>query len=100
MNGRHPFNELTKDFTPERRQRIEAMKNKLLAEIPLHRVAPDAATDPPETGEETEIKPDSPYPTRHPSESRNPEIPSTQQRPQSQRVLDTGPRRYDGMGWE
>ena len=36
MSGRHPFNELTKDFTPERRQRIEAMKIELLAEMPLH----------------------------------------------------------------
>ena len=36
MSGRHPFSELTKDFTPERRQRIEAMKSELLAEMPLH----------------------------------------------------------------
>ena len=36
MSGGHPFNELTKDFTPERRQRIEAMKRELLAEMPLH----------------------------------------------------------------
>ena len=36
MSGRHPYSELTKDFTPERRQRIEAMKNELLAEMPLH----------------------------------------------------------------
>ena len=36
MSGRHPFNELTRDFTPERRQRIETMKGKLLAEMPLH----------------------------------------------------------------
>ena len=36
MSGRHPFNELTRDFTPERRQRIDEMKNDLLAEMPLH----------------------------------------------------------------
>ena len=36
MSGRHPFNELTRDFTPERRQRIAEMKNDLLAEMPLH----------------------------------------------------------------
>lgn len=30
MSGRHPFTELTKDFTPERRQRIDRMKNDLL----------------------------------------------------------------------
>ena len=36
MSGRHPFSELTKDFTPERRQRIEALKGERLAEMPLH----------------------------------------------------------------
>ena len=36
MSGRHPFNELTRDFTPERRQRIEDIKRELLAEMPLH----------------------------------------------------------------
>ena len=36
MSGRHPFRGLTKDFAPERRGRIEAMKQELLAEMPLH----------------------------------------------------------------
>ena len=36
MSGRHPFSELTKDFTSERRQRIEALKGEMLAEMPLH----------------------------------------------------------------
>ena len=36
MSGRRPFSELTKDFTPERRRRIETMKSELLAEMPLH----------------------------------------------------------------
>ena len=36
MSGRHSFSELTKEFTPERRQRIETMKGELLAEMPLH----------------------------------------------------------------
>ncbi len=36
MSGRHPFSELTRDFTPERRRRIEEMKGELLAEMPLH----------------------------------------------------------------
>jgi transcriptional regulator with XRE-family HTH domain len=36
MSGRHPFGELTKDFTPERRKRIEAMEAELLADMPLH----------------------------------------------------------------
>ena len=36
MSGRHPFSELTKEFTPERRRCIDEMKRKLLAEMPLH----------------------------------------------------------------
>ena len=36
MSGRHPFSELTRDFTPERRQRVTEMKRELLAEMPLH----------------------------------------------------------------
>ena len=36
MSGRHPFNELTRDFTPERRRRIDVIKSELLAEMPLH----------------------------------------------------------------
>ena len=36
MSGRHPFSELTKDFTRECRQRVDAMKSELLAEMPLH----------------------------------------------------------------
>ncbi len=36
MSGRQPFSGLTKDFTPERQQRIEALKNGLLVEMPLH----------------------------------------------------------------
>ena len=36
MSGHHPFSELTNDFTPERRRRIQAMKDKLLADMPLH----------------------------------------------------------------
>ena len=36
MSGRHPFNELTKEFSPERRRRIDEMKKELLEEMPLH----------------------------------------------------------------
>ena len=36
MSGRHPFSKLTENFTPERRQGIDAMKRELLAEMPLH----------------------------------------------------------------
>ena len=40
MSGRHPFQELSRDFTVERRQRIDAIKRELLAEMPLHELAP------------------------------------------------------------
>ena len=36
MSGRHPFSELTKDFTPERRRRVDVIKRELLAEMLLH----------------------------------------------------------------
>ena len=36
MSGRHPFSELTKGFSLERRRRIDNMKKELLAEMPLH----------------------------------------------------------------
>ena len=36
MSGHRPFEDLTKDFTRDRRQRIEAIKGELLAEMPLH----------------------------------------------------------------
>ena len=36
MSGRHSFRKLTEGFGPERRQRIEAIKEELLAEMPLH----------------------------------------------------------------
>ncbi len=36
MSGRHSFGQLTKDFTPERRRRIDGMKSELMAEMPLH----------------------------------------------------------------
>ena len=36
MSGRHPFSKLTKEFSPERRRRIDETKKELLAEMPLH----------------------------------------------------------------
>ena len=36
MSGRHPFQELTMDFAPDRRRHINAIKRELLAEMPLH----------------------------------------------------------------
>ena len=40
MSGRHPFSKLIKDFTPEERRQIEAMKAELRADI-LLRLAED-----------------------------------------------------------
>lgn len=34
MSERRPFSELTKDFAPERRRRIDDMKRALIAEFP------------------------------------------------------------------
>ena len=34
MSERHPFHELSSEFTAERRQRINAIKRELLAEMP------------------------------------------------------------------
>ena len=36
MSGRHSFRELTKEFSPERRRRIDEIKTELLGEMPLH----------------------------------------------------------------
>ena len=36
MAGHKPWKELTKEFSPERRRRIDEMTNKLIAEMPLH----------------------------------------------------------------
>ena len=36
MSGHRPFSDLTKDFTPERRRRVDELKQELLAEMPLY----------------------------------------------------------------
>ncbi len=36
MSGRHAFGRLTKDFSPERRARVDARKAELRAAMPLH----------------------------------------------------------------
>ena len=36
MSGHQSFSELTKDFSPERKRRVEAIKSELLAEMALH----------------------------------------------------------------
>ena len=39
MSGRHPFSELTKDFSVERRRRVDGGKLKIIAEFPYGEVA-------------------------------------------------------------
>ena len=36
MSGRCQFKELTKNFSPERRRRVDEIKRALIAEMPLH----------------------------------------------------------------
>lgn len=36
MAGHKPWSELTKNFSPERRRRIDEMTNQMIAEMPLH----------------------------------------------------------------
>lgn len=36
MSGRHPWSEIAKKFSPEQRREIDAIKNELTAELPLH----------------------------------------------------------------
>ena len=36
MTGRNAFHDLTKDFTPERRARVDTRKQELRAAMPLH----------------------------------------------------------------
>ena len=57
MSGRHPFSELTSDFTPERRRRIDEMKRELLAEMPLHELRSGPGADPAGHGEDAEGEP-------------------------------------------
>ena len=36
MSGRHPFSDLTNDFSPARRRRVDSRKAELRAAMPLH----------------------------------------------------------------
>ena len=47
MSGHHPFTQLTKGFSPERRERIDAMKAALLAEMRREPSRPDAGAEGP-----------------------------------------------------
>ena len=51
MSGHHPFSDLTKDFSSERRRRIDGMKLELLYEVQR---GGDADTHFPRVGEDGE----------------------------------------------
>ncbi|MDE0149938.1 MAG: hypothetical protein OXM58_16355 [Rhodospirillaceae bacterium] len=44
MSGRHNFSDLTKEFAPERRERIEARVAELRANIALHKIPEGSET--------------------------------------------------------
>ena len=56
MSGHHPFSELTKDFTPERRRRIESMKAELLADRPVNKLGQAQAPSQQELAEMVKAK--------------------------------------------
>ena len=55
MSGRHLFDELTKDFTPDRRARVEARKAELRAAMPLHELRQARAMTQKAVGEVLEV---------------------------------------------
>ncbi len=56
MSGRHTFNDLTKDFMPERRARVEAKKAALRAAMPLHELRQARALTQQALGEALHVK--------------------------------------------
>lgn len=50
MSGHRPFSELTRNFAPKRRRRIDDMKAELLAEMPLHELRRARAGNAPLSG--------------------------------------------------
>ena len=57
MSGRNAFHDLTKDFTPERRARVDARKAELRAAMPLHELRQARAMTQKAIGEAVERKP-------------------------------------------
>lgn len=55
MSGRHPFQELTNDFAPDRRRRIDAIKRDILAQMPLHELRRARALTQQELAERLEV---------------------------------------------
>ena len=56
MTGRHPFDKLTRDFTPERRERVDARKSVLRAAMPLHELREARAMTQKALGEVLQVK--------------------------------------------
>ena len=56
MSGRQAFDELTKDFTPERRARVDARKAELRAAMPLHELRQARAMTQKAVGDALQVK--------------------------------------------
>ena len=56
MTGRNRFHDLTRDFTPERRQRVEANKAELRAAMPLHELRRARAMTQEAVGQALQVK--------------------------------------------
>ena len=56
MSGRNAFHDLTRDFTPERRARVDARKAELRAAMPLHELRQARAMTQKAIGEALNVK--------------------------------------------
>ena len=56
MSGRQAFDKLTKDFTPERRARVDARKAELRAAMPLHELRQARAMTQKAVGDALKVK--------------------------------------------
>ncbi len=56
MSGRNAFSELTKDFTPKRRARVEARKAEMRAAMALHELRQARAMTQKAVGEALQVK--------------------------------------------
>ena len=56
MSGHRPFDELTKDFSPERRQRVEALKSEMLEDMRATEVVRSKEITPGRRKEMTEVR--------------------------------------------
>ena len=56
MSGHRPFDELTQDFSPERRQRVEALKSEMLEDMRATEVVRSKEIIPGRRKEMTEVR--------------------------------------------